>query len=327
MPLSHYGVLKAPLADRLLATGQSGHYHLLCGAGSQRSRVAVNARSAVAPSEVAYAIVSPFANPLADRLSALADGWTELASGGGLDFIRGNLAQPAHFRPLPLSAPGAANDLNDLLDFHLRPLIGQASARVYALGSTWGPEPKADEYFHFTPGRGVHDIHQNQGNVGRFADDDGVWQDGGLLIHANGVWTAILMRFQSQGWHTDDRTGHTISGTPAPAPAPAADGAVRIVAAAVNPPGAGTEAESVVLLNTTYAPVNLQGWRLVTGTGRANLDGTVPAAAARSIALPQTAPLSNDGGTITLLDAAGLKVHGVAYSAQQAASEARLLVF
>ena len=34
--------------------------------------------------------------------------------------------------------------------------------------------------------------------------DDGVWQDGGLIIGT----TAILLRFQSQSWKTDDSTGH-----------------------------------------------------------------------------------------------------------------------
>src|SRR4051812_45712204 len=130
MPLSHYGVLKAPLLDRQLASDASDHYQLLCSVGADRWRVAVNARSAVAPSEVAYAVISPFAHPWADRAAALPDGFTALggqtADGGGLDFVRSNLAQPDQFRALPLSLPGADNDLDDLFEFHLRPLIGDA---------------------------------------------------------------------------------------------------------------------------------------------------------------------------------------------------------
>jgi uncharacterized protein YukJ len=37
--------------------------------------------------------------------------------------------------------------------------------------------------FGFLPGNGVHDIHMNQGNSQQFRGDDGVWQDGGLLLH------------------------------------------------------------------------------------------------------------------------------------------------
>ena len=89
-----------------------------------------------------------------------------------------------------------------------------------------------DKVFDFRPGNGVHDIHMNQSNVGRFVADDGVWQDGALLLHFPGEaeqWVAIFLKFQSQTWHTDDETGHKIAG-----PGDPPDGRVRIVAALVN---------------------------------------------------------------------------------------------
>jgi uncharacterized protein YukJ len=326
MPLADYGVLKAAVLDRQPATSGSPHYQLLCAVADARYRIAVNARSQVAPSEVEYAVVTPFAHPLADRAAALEDGWHPLATpgadSGGLDLVRGNLCPPSQFRPLPISAPGADDDLNDLFDFHLGKLAGDADARVCAFGQEWGPDVR-DPYFGFLPGQGVHDIHQNQGNVGSFTSDDGVWQDGGLLVSAGGTWAAILLRFQSQAWHTDDQTGHTI----ADAPPADDDPAVVICAAVVNPPGPAPEHESVLLLNRTYAPLDLQGWRIATDAGGAPLDGTLAAAATLAIDMPPTAPLSNKGGRISLLDPTGLKVHGVAYTAAQAAREDRLISF
>ena len=52
----------------------------------------------------------------------------------------------------------------------------------------------------------------NQGNVGQFVKDDGVWQDGGLILHfpSTDQWVGIFLAFQSQAWHTDDRTGHRL---------------------------------------------------------------------------------------------------------------------
>jgi uncharacterized protein YukJ len=49
---------------------------------------------------------------------------------------------------------------------------------------------------------------RTRGNIRRYRRDDGVWQDGGLLVEREGTWTAILLRFQSQSWRTDDATGH-----------------------------------------------------------------------------------------------------------------------
>ena len=52
----------------------------------------------------------------------------------------------------------------------------------------------------------------NQGNVGQFVEDDGVFQDGGLFMHFpdQQEWIGVFLKFQSQAWHTDDVTGHTI---------------------------------------------------------------------------------------------------------------------
>ena len=54
---------------------------------------------------------------------------------------------------------------------------------------------------------GIHDIHMNQGNpvAGGFNKDNGVWQDGALLIHlpSKGTWTAVFIAFQTESWSTD----------------------------------------------------------------------------------------------------------------------------
>ena len=77
-----------------------------------------------------------------------------------------------------------------------------------------------DTVFGFTPGNGTHDIHMNQGNIPRFESHDGVWRDGALLFAFPSArqWVAVFLAFQSQAWHTDDRTGHASPEVPNPAP-------------------------------------------------------------------------------------------------------------
>jgi uncharacterized protein YukJ len=198
VPLRSYGVLKATILDRRLATERTDHYQLLCGVGTTRWRVAINAHSDVPPSDVMYAALRT-----TPRLANLKDGWRVLRPGEGLDYIRGGICRPEQFKPLPLSKPGANNDLNELFDLHLT-----RGAKVYAFGEPWGPDRDRDPFFGFERGRGIHDVHQNQGNIRRYQRDDGVWQDGGLLIQRDTAWTTILLRFQSQSWRTDDATGH-----------------------------------------------------------------------------------------------------------------------
>lgn len=106
-------------------------------------------------------------------------------------------------------------------------------------------------------------------------------------------------------------------------------GTPRFVAALVNPPGPAPEAETVTLFNASPDPVDLTGWHLVDRLGHASSvpPGPLVAGACLPVALTDGAQLGNHGGEITLLDANGLKVHGVSYTAEQAAREGWTVVF
>lgn len=103
---------------------------------------------------------------------------------------------------------------------------------VYAFGEKWGPEKgKKDQYFKFVPGNGIHDIHMNQGNGGKYKKDNGTYQDGGLVFqYPNGKWQAFFFAFQSQTFDTDDR------GNPRPPAAPGLKVAKPAVSGEASPP-------------------------------------------------------------------------------------------
>jgi uncharacterized protein YukJ len=324
MPLARYGVLKGRPISRRLASGSSPHYqiHVVDEAGTNY-RLAVNVLSQLPPSEVMYHVKAFFVHPVTAIVEQLPSGFHELPSrpdSGALDFIRGNLLQPQLMTPLPFTRPGPDNDLNEKLDQVVQRAMADEGALVCAFGQRWGPENKADAYFGFTPGNGVHDIHMNQGNSARFIQDDGVWQDGGLLFHfpEQNQWTAILLKFQSQSWHTDDRTGHTIT-QPEPEE--------LIVAAMVNSKQS-PETEWVFLLNTSDRAIQLAGWSLADKQkAKMPLTGTLEAGAVLKVEIRPPVALSNKGGIITVLNQNGLKVHGVSYTREQANRPGWTVVF
>ena len=125
---------------------------------------------------------------MTERLPALAEGFTPLPKEPGtaaLDFIRGNLFNRLDMRLLPSTLPGPDNDLSDRLAHYVDRAQAEPGAIIYAFGERWGPERgKPDKIFRFEPGNGVHDIHMNQGNDPGHRSDDGVWQDGGLLLRS-----------------------------------------------------------------------------------------------------------------------------------------------
>lgn len=339
MPIKPYGVLRAAVVDRRVETTDTPHFQVHLRAAGVDYRAAVNVRSQERPPELLYVAVDNFRHPILDRVAALADGFTELpsdASGAALDYIRGNLFQRELMRAVPTAEPGPENDLGDFLDHYVRKAVGDADARAYVFGQAWGPEPTTkDKVFGFLPGNGVHDVHMNQGNGGRFADDDGVFQDGGLLLHfpADDTWVAIFLAFQSQSFHTDDVTGHTLPEIPEPGPAPAPgpdepDHLVRVIGALVNPVGPAPEHETVTLLNASPGEIDLTGWQIADRAGnRYGLGGRLAAGEATRVAVALPVQLGNRGGTITLLDARGLKVDGVAYTSDQAGREGWTIKF
>ena len=347
MPLKNYGMLKGKATEVRLAAGQNPHYQVHIVDDTTDYRIAINVQSKLSPSELEYLIDDRFNHPIISMLHEVPLGFTNIASKPGttaLDYIRGNLFDRTKMRPLPFNVPGLDNDLNEKIDSVMQRAVADEDALVYAFGERWGPEQnKKDKYFSFLPGNGIHDIHMNQSNVGKFTGDDGVWQDGGILVNfpSHGQWVGIFLKFQSQGWHTDDKTGHKIGEQEPPIPPdvpiptqppplPTSNdpqGLVRIVAALVNSVQS-PEVEIVTLVNASPRELNLQGWTLLDSQkNKQKLTGKLKAGEARAVRVEKPLALSNKGGIISILDEAGLKVDGVSYTKAQASNPGWTIVF
>jgi len=346
MPLKNYSVLKGRPINNRLATGSSPHYQVLVSADGTLHRIAINVRSQDG-SEVQFLVRSRFEHPITDLLAELPEEVRKVPSGPGgvaLDFIRSNLMQPWELQPLPLSAAGPDNDLNEKIDAYVQRAMSDEDAMIYAFGETWGPEQQADRYFGFKPGRGIHDIHFNQGNPpGKYAADNGPWQDGGLIFQfpRQNQWVGVFLKFQSQSWHSDDDDGsphlppdpdhpgqpHTPPDRDHIPPVDVPDGLVRIIAAYVNDVRT-PERETVTLLNTSDRDVDLSGWQVKDKQKNTMvLSGNIGAGETMRIPIQAPVALSNRGGVITLLNANGVKVHGVSYTRDQARQPGRTIPF
>ena len=353
MPIKSYGVLRGKATESKLA-GQGGnkpHYQIHVKAAGEDHRIAVNVVSDQAPSELLFLLNPDFRHPVLEKIGTVSEGFHPIPSQPGglaLDFIRSNLFDPTKMTALPFNAPGPDNDLHEIFDLYVNRAIDRG-ADVYAFGSKWGPETRKDDYFGFKPGNGIHDIHLNQGSPPPHKGDNALWQDGALFIHfpAEDKWLAFFLAFQSQFGQTDDhgdplpgspRFGQAVTpgtgtggtgGTVTPVEVPATAG-VRIVAALVNPPGDDAGHENVTLLNARPEPVNLSGWKIANATGgRFTIHGPVlaPGDTVRITLTDLNVPLSNKGGTISLLDPNNVKVDRVAYTKEQVAAQGWTIVF
>jgi uncharacterized protein YukJ len=207
-----YGILRARVVKLLHHTPDDPRPHLevLVSAGTADYRLAVNVRSDD-ETNLLFHVEPDFQNALLTAIDALPVGLTLPASDDHrvrLDYQRGDLFDTSDMKNVAPKAIGDPNQLDDLVSAALNAAMATEGGEVFAFGNPWRPENKPDEYFHFRPGQGVHDLHMNQGSPAPHAGDDGVWQDGGLFVRIPGAPTqAFFFAFQSQVWTTDDITG------------------------------------------------------------------------------------------------------------------------
>lgn len=108
-------------------------------------------------------------------------------------------------------------------------------------------------------------------------------------------------------------------------------GALKILAAMVNPGGDDPGKETVILQNMTPGPISLNGWSLVDKMKKQYSipEQSLTGGSAVTITLPgkNNIQLSNNGGEIRLLDPDGNIAHIVQYSKAQAKREGETIVF
>ncbi|WP_199699206.1 lamin tail domain-containing protein [Oleomonas cavernae] len=88
------------------------------------------------------------------------------------------------------------------------------------------------------------------------------------------------------------------------------------------------ERETVTLLNTADIPIDLAGWTIKDKQKNSlPLSGSIAAGTTKIIEIDTPVTLSNKGGIITLLNAQGVKVHGVSYTKEEARQPGRTIPF
>lgn len=350
-----YGLVKGLVTDFKRhedVPTRNPHFHVVVTGGGKRWRCPINVQSSVPPqaqpneSEVWFKIQQPLpAHPLLNAIRELPAGLKKLPErkpGLTLDYVREPFFDRTQMRRLPFLVDGPDNDIQDLLESYVRRAQTE-HADVYVFGEYWeGRQFPGD--MPFGTDSGVHDVHMNQGNNRDHRGDDGIYQDGALLIEFPFIgWVGIFLAFNSQVWATDDQghrkpgfgegplapmTGGEVDGTPGQAP-PTRRHAV-IVAALVNPEGDDRGMETVTIFNASNAAIDLNGWSIVDRQNRAEVLGarTLPSNEAVTVILSGNgALLGNNGGTIRLLDAQGTQLDARTYSNSQVSMQGEILVF
>lgn len=333
------------LLTHVIADTDHGHLEFTDGTANKSYEADVNIMSSDKDKRLVYWFVSNFnpTQPAISKLQALSQGFSTQkgSSSLALDFLREGFLTPSA-GTLVSHDPKDPAEKGDILSY-LDPILSAAVSSkdtIYIWGSKYSDSDGSS---------GIHDIHMNQGNSGSFEDENGTYQDGGIVLEsANGTWQGIFLAFATETEKTDssgnpdgstfaDALGGDTTSTTSTSTARSTHptkGTVGIEAAIVNPKGPDREAhgvgkgETVYIQNKGANGQSLKGWTIETGAGGKETlgDVTLSAHAKRGFEVPG-APLGNKGGKILLKDAQGETVSEVNYTEKEARKEGRLVYF
>lgn len=205
MSEARYGVLigrvKSLEADP--AEEKTPHYMIIVEVNEQEDyRIAINCKSnSKVKSQVMYHINDDIKTELCEYLKKMGMGFNEIDyrrninANIAVDYIRSKLIDQEDMQVVPYDIEGE-KDLKGFLNYYLEGAVQNAQVTVYVFGT----------YYESSNGKGVHNIHMNQGNRNKHFDENQIYRDGCFFIHniQEDRWIACFLAFQSQSWHTDE---------------------------------------------------------------------------------------------------------------------------
>jgi hypothetical protein len=207
MALSGYGVLKGPLFVPAEQTQQGKWFHgifYVSYPGTGIPRECATDFSSATADNIQYRIFQNLPRDLFSTMTALADGYHDLASNpesGAMDYVRSPL----------LGTTGWILSDGDNAVSALQQLLSSGPQRVYVFGESF-IDPAPVKRNGVQSQSGMHNIHMNQGDPPSSPDgqdhqvDDGIWQDGCTVFEAaDGTLTAFCNKFVSQTFNTNDQ--------------------------------------------------------------------------------------------------------------------------
>ncbi len=314
------------------------HLWVILETGGQQWFATINVRSdkdqpgdPAGKSYLYYLIDNDFRHPIIASILARPQGLSPVNRdyrSGALDFQRGNLFDPTAMRILPMETAGDDN-LVHRLSAILQVAKNQGSD-VFFYGNAFHKDNphQTDAVFGATPDTpfGIDNVHMTQGDpqsINLHVRENGTWHDGACFIwdEAGRRMTAAFLSFQSQAWHTNANGDllYGATGCEAPqydfssdglTPMPVPKRPAELTSLHRAPDGTGT----LILTNMTNASLDLTGWSVLSQAELSIPAPAIPLASSQPLTIPLAAGVLNDsGGILTLINAAGLRVDGVAY--------------
>ncbi|AHF57560.1 DUF2278 family protein [Spiroplasma eriocheiris] len=203
--MNSYALLKGQViqttVEGISSYNKSPHYIIKIYALAQVYEVAINVYSKIAPHNLKYYFAHEMNHPILNKAINIPEGeYRNLPTGShgiAIDYLRSGIFDINDMKVLPLDPSNESQALEIMISKHLASAINNPNYKI----CVWGKI-----YSNKIPG--IHDVHMNQGNSDpRYRDENGIWQDGALIIvdeQHNTIPFGCFFAFQSQAIKTDD---------------------------------------------------------------------------------------------------------------------------
>lgn len=193
--MEKYVLLKGEISGKWYDLDKNAHYHIMVTALDKVYDIAVNigsierlySDSMIKSSELLVYHDEEYKNTILDKIVKKDYGIHIVEKKFALDYIKMDLFDIKKMKLMPTIDFEKAY-LLEIMEKYVSRSLEERVYDIYVYG------------MFFKDGKGIHDVHMNQGSVERYRHRDREWSDGALFFHNRETlkWTALFLAFKNQ---------------------------------------------------------------------------------------------------------------------------------
>lgn len=195
--MEKYVLLKGEISDKWYDLDRTAHYHIMVTALDKVYDIAVNigsikksfSNNIIKTSELLVYHDEEYNNIILDKLVKKDYGIHIVEKDFALDYIKMDLFNKEKMKLIP-TIDFEKTYLIEIMEKYVSRSLEERIYDIYVYGML------------YENGLGIHDVHMNQGSIGRYRHRDREWSDGAVFFHNRETlsWTALFLAFKNQNF-------------------------------------------------------------------------------------------------------------------------------
>ena len=194
-----YVMLRGRVVNKWYDIDERAHYHITVDSYNGEYDIAINIGSIIykgkifdsSPLNIYYD--EDYKHLILSEIMKYSRGITLCSNKIKLDYVRGGLFDKRKIKTIRGISKKKVY-LIKIIEKNVKKAIMDKDIEIFVFGNL------------YDNGKGIHDIHMNQGSEAPHNINDGVYNDGGIFFYNNETkkWISLFIMFENQTLHTDE---------------------------------------------------------------------------------------------------------------------------